>query len=64
MKEIIRLKSKEDFKKCAKEYKDKSTLSWKIYQWNWFKENTCYIPTKDCFISLGKAIELKFIKQQ
>jgi hypothetical protein len=58
---VIRLKSKEEFKKCASVYKDASTFGWKIHMWNWFKENTCYIPGEDCLISLNKAIERKFI---
>jgi len=63
MKTVIRLKSREDFKKCANEYKDKSTLKWEMFMWDWFKEDTCYMPEEDCFISLDKAIKLKFIKQ-
>lgn len=55
---LIQLKSKEAFKKCAEKYKNKSTLGWKMYMWDWFKENTCYMPSKDCFISLERAIEL------
>ncbi len=58
---VIRLKSKEDFKKCAKEYKDTSTLGWKMYMWDWFEKKTCYVPSEDCLISLDKAVELKFI---
>jgi hypothetical protein len=56
---IIRLRSKEDFKKCRDEYKGVSSISWKMYMWSFFRSETCYIPSQDCFISLDKAIELK-----
>jgi hypothetical protein len=55
---VIQLKSKEDFKKCRDIVKDKSTLSWKMYMWDWFQEETCYYPDEDCLISLTRAKEM------
>ena len=59
MEKVILLKSKEDFIKCKDTFKHESTLSWKIENWNWFREQTCYYPSEDCLISLSKAKELK-----
>ena len=64
MKKVILLKTKEDFKKCIDLYKDESTLSWKIENWNWFKAKTCYYPLEDCLISLDKAKELNLKIEQ
>lgn len=52
----IQLKSKEQFKEVMKEYS--KTDKWKLYMWDLFRENTCYIPTEDYFISLDKAEKL------
>lgn len=52
---LIQLKTKEDFKKARDKYEKKSSISWEMYMWDWFRENTCYIEEDDCFISLGKA---------
>lgn len=54
MYDYIILKTKEDFKEVIKNYKSK----WRSCAWFWnnFKENTCYIPTQDCFSSLDKVI--------
>lgn len=57
---VIQLESISDFNKCRDEVKDNSYLSWKPYEWSWFKEKTCYYPDEDCFISLGRAEELGF----
>lgn len=54
----IQLKTKEDFISIMKLYKS----NWKIYMWDLFKENTCYIPGENCFISLDKAKEKKGIE--
>lgn len=64
MSKVIQLKTKEDFKKCIDAYKDISTLSWKIENWNWFREQTCYYPSEDCLISLAKANELNLQIEQ
>ena len=53
--EFIRLKTKEDFKTAREEYKNSSSVCWKMYMWNFFRGNTCYIPEQDVFISLDKA---------
>jgi len=50
----IQLKTKEQFKETMTQYNSK----WKLYMWDHFKENTCYIPDENCFISLDKAIPL------
>jgi hypothetical protein len=51
---LIQLKTKEEFKEAKKKYEGKSSISWKMYMWYWFKENTCYIEEEDCFIGLGR----------
>ena len=58
---VKRLESKDDFKKCREEYKDRSGACWEMHMWDFFRSKTCYIPTRDCFISLDKAIELKIL---
>lgn len=57
MKYII-LKTKEDFNNIMKKY----NKNWKDYLWDSFKENTCYIPSENCFISLEKAKEFKYLE--
>lgn len=61
MKDIIQLKSKEDFKKCKDEFKNKSNACWKLYMWDLFEEQTCYYVVEDCFISFDRAIQLNLI---
>ena len=56
--EYIRLATKEDFKKAMKTYDKK----WRLYMWELFKKNTCYVPSEDYFISLEKAEKLGFKK--
>jgi len=50
----IQIQNKSDFHKIVKSKK------WKSYMWDLFKENTCYIPDEDCFISLEKAENGKY----
>lgn len=52
-KTAIRLKTKQQFK----DIKEQHNLSWKLYMWNYFKDETCYIPQEKVFISLDRAIE-------
>lgn len=52
----IIIKNRKDFKPLMKKYNSK----WKAYLWDTFQDETCYIPEKDCFISLQKAKEVKF----
>jgi len=54
--EYIQLKTKEEFKDTMYLYSKKH----KLYMWCFFKEQTCYIPEEDTFISLEKAKNLKF----
>lgn len=56
----IQLKSKEHFKVAMKQYKK----DWKPYMWNTFKEDTCYLPEENCFLSLSKAIELGYLESK
>lgn len=50
----IQLKTKEQFKEVMKEHNKKHNS----YMWDGFKENTCYVPSEDYFISLDKAEKL------
>lgn len=52
MKYII-LDTKDKFNEVMKLYG--KTDKWQLYLWNFFKENTCYIPEEDSFINLEKA---------
>lgn len=54
--ECIRLKTKQEFEDVMKG----RNKSWGLYMWDTFRENTCYIPEYNCFVSLNRAIELKF----
>lgn len=54
--EYIQLKTKEQFKQAMKEHN--KTDKWGDWMWNHFKENTCYVPSEDYFISLDKAEKL------
>jgi hypothetical protein len=58
MTEYIILKTKDDFRNTMKVY----NKDWEIYMWDSFRENTCYIPSENCFVSLDKAKELGFIE--
>ena len=51
----VRLKTLEDFKKhvTGKWAKD-------IWLWNTFRENTCYVPSEQFFISLDRAKQLNY----
>ena len=55
----IQIKSREEWFILKKKYKEYSNKEWGIGLWNYFKEETCYIPEDDCFINLEKAIKLK-----
>lgn len=50
----IQLKTKQQFKDVMKEY-NKKHESW---MWEAFRENTCYVPSENYFISLDKAEKL------
>lgn len=50
----IQLKTKQQFNTVMKEY-DKKHKDW---MWDHFRENTCYIPSENIFISLDKAQKL------
>jgi hypothetical protein len=50
----IQLKTKEDFRNTMKEY----NKDWKLYMWDTFKGDTCYVPSENYFISLDKAEKL------
>lgn len=52
----IQLHSKKQFQEVMGQYNAK----WKTYMWDLFKENTCYIPEENCFISLDKAVKFLF----
>ena len=52
--EYIQLKTKEQFKEVMKEY----NTTWKDWMWDGFRENTCYVPSENYFISLDKAEKL------
>ena len=52
--EYIQLKTKEQFKSVMKEYNS----NWGIWMWDAFRENTCYVPSENYFISLDKAIKI------
>lgn len=54
----IRLKTKEQFKETVGD-------KWKKETWLWdtFREETCYIPLENCFISLDRAIKLGYLEQ-
>ena len=52
--EYIQLKTKEQFKEVMKKY----NKNWKLYMWGTFRENTCYLPSENYFISLDKAEKL------
>ena len=54
--EYIQLMTKEDFKKVIKQYNKKH----KLYMWDFYEEQTCYLPKEDTFISLEKAMILGF----
>jgi len=56
MKTCIQLTSIDKFKLIMHKY----NKDWKQYMWSTFRENTCYIPNEDCFISLDKALELNY----
>ena len=58
MEKYIRLETKEKFKEMLKDYDVKH----KMYMWDFFEDQTCYIPYKDCFMSLDRAKELGFIE--
>ena len=53
MKYII-LKTKEQFKEVMKIY----SKDWKLYMWDAFKSDTCYVPSENYFISLDRAKKL------
>lgn len=53
----IQLKTKEQFKEVMSQY----NKDWKPYMWDTFRENTCYIPEENCFISLDKAVRLGYL---
>jgi hypothetical protein len=55
----IRLKTVEEFKQVMEDY----GRDWKPYLWQAFKEDTCYIPLENCFISLDRAIKLGYLEQ-
>jgi len=50
----IQIKTKDEFKELIKSTKWKGSS----FLWDHFRENTCYIPSEDCFISLEKALKL------
>ena len=52
--EYIQLKTKEHFKEVMKEY----NTTWKDWMWDRFRENTCYLPSENYFMSLDKAEKL------
>lgn len=52
--EYIQIKTKREFRRIVKNTKHK------LYMWDLFRENTCYVPEEDCFISVSKARELGF----
>lgn len=54
MKKLIQLHTKQQFEEVMKLY-DKD---WKVWMWDTFRNETCYIPEENCFISLSKAIEM------
>ena len=54
--EYIQLKTKEQFNQVMKEHN--KTNKWGDWMWNHFKENTCYVPSEDYFISLDKVEKL------
>ena len=56
----IILKTKDDFRKAMKIYKK----DWKLYMWDFFKENTCYIPSENYFINLDKAKKLGYSESE
>lgn len=55
MKKCIRIHKKADFNKIVSEkYKGQS------YMWNYFQDETCFIPEENYFISLDKAKKLGY----
>lgn len=56
--EYVIIQNKKDFKPLMKKYNSK----WETqpFLWDTFKEETCYIPSEDCFISLKRAKELNY----
>jgi len=56
MKTAIQLKTKQQFKEVMLQHKAK----WKVWMWDTFREETCYIPSENCFISLDRAKKLDY----
>jgi len=53
--EYIQLKSKKHFVEVMGQY----GVNHKSWIWDTFKENTCYIPKENCFISLDRVNLIK-----
>lgn len=51
----IQLHTKDDFKAVMKKYNNDARL----YMWDQFKSETCYVPERGYFISLEKAEKIK-----
>jgi len=58
MKQYIRLKTKEQFKEVVSD-------KWKgkVWLWDTFRDDTCYVPDREYFISLSRAKELGYLEQ-
>jgi len=62
---LIQFKTKEEFRNLKKIYENTSSSCWKMYMYNFFKNETwCYYIEEDCFISLEKAIKLNLLTNQ